>query len=263
MQGRPASRITMLMETFVGRSLRSCQMAFQALRAVGHGPSSALGLSAPQAISTDATSPNPRKRPISGPPGKDTPTPGGRTLQPRPPAFSSINGQTSSPYQASSPADDANQPPKKKRGRPSKAELELRSAAAAAKGEAFALPKPVKSTGTQELPGKMYSGQDSASPAVAANPFLASPEATASGTGEPGSVTKKRRGRPTKEEAQAKRLLLEAAAVAASGEGATTSAAPAPAAPAQPEAADMAVDATTAESSGTLQLSADAAAKDQ
>jgi hypothetical protein len=215
------------------------------------------GFAAAQATPTDLSL-NPRKRPMLEPAGKDTSTPGGRTLQPRPVAFSSINGQTSSPYQASSPADDVNQPPKKKRGRPSKAELELRAAAAAAaaaKGEAYATPKPVKTTNTVQLPGKMYSGQAVGATASAANPFLASPEGADSATGEPGSTTKKRRGRPTKEEAQAKRLLLEAAAVAASGEDAS----PNPTLEPAGEATEPTAVAAQLESSGTLQLSADVA----
>lgn len=211
----------------------------------------------PTAIQGDLSiSPNPRKRPL--PAANDQSTPGGRALQPRPPAFSSINGQqTSSPYQASSPADDPNQPAKKKRGRPSKAEMELRAAAAAAKGEPYPPPKPVKAAQGIQLPGKMYSAPAAGVTGTTGAGEMTSPGGPASSPGEPGSA-KKRRGRPTKEEAHAKRLLLEAAAVAASGEDSVRGAA------ADEEGATDQAPATTAgataegdvDSSGTLPLSA-------
>ena len=143
-------------------------------------------------------------------PSKEASTPAGRTLQPRPPTFASVNGQTVSPYQ-SSPTDEALQPARKKRGRPSKADVEARTAAAAAKGELYQplkVPKLAQATPSRDEPAPARPSS------VAIMNASASPVLE---TADPGSG-KKRRGRPTKEEAQAKRLLLEAAAVAASGQ---------------------------------------------
>ncbi|KAI9799708.1 MAG: hypothetical protein M1825_004443 [Sarcosagium campestre] len=117
-----------------GRSLRSCQNAFHGLRAL-HSASAytAVTSAAPSPLSYQAVASeqiNPRKRPLSI---KEQSSPAGRTLQPRPPAFSPLNGPVYQPV----PAEDLSQPPKKKRGRPSKAEAEFRAAEAAARGEPY------------------------------------------------------------------------------------------------------------------------------
>lgn len=74
----------------------------------------------------------PRKRPA--PTAADTPTIGQRAIQPRPAFIASVNGRND-PLMQNIAAETGSGPPKKKRGRPSKADLETRAAEAAARGE--------------------------------------------------------------------------------------------------------------------------------
>ncbi|KAI9841291.1 MAG: hypothetical protein M1838_003654 [Thelocarpon superellum] len=209
-----------------GRSLRASQNAFNALIANPVVPSPVRPpppFSSPNVSAEASDSPNPKKRALSS---KEATTPGGRTLQPRPPAFSSINGQPISPFQ-SSPSEDPLQPPRKKRGRPSKLEMEARAQAAAARGEVYPPPKPPKTPQASHTTGKptTIAGATAAAAAAAAaaagaaqGATAASPGGTLEDDGDPASKGKKRRGRPTKDELQAKRMILEAAALAASSE---------------------------------------------
>ncbi|KAI9677518.1 MAG: hypothetical protein M1817_006472 [Caeruleum heppii] len=203
-----------------GRSLRSCQNAYNDLA------SSARHMSAeniqahpsPQALhSSLASTSNPRKRPL---PPKE-PSSGARTLQPRPPAFQSINGQNLPPFHMS-PGDDQSGPPKKKRGRPSKVEAEARAAAAAARGEVYPLPRTPKQPKAPAASGPSSgSAMPGGAEAQAAGQAMTTAIMTDSSPMAPGpdseSASKaKKKGRTKKEEGDTKRLLLEAAAVAAS-----------------------------------------------
>lgn len=141
----------------------------------------------------------------AGPPAMVAPTsgrkrkePASRTLQPRPSAaFHALNGDQSSLLQMT-PGSEAGQPPRKKRGRPSRAEIEARAAAAAARGEPY---PPVKTPRTPKAAKK--AGRASVGAGAAAD---ASDPAVAAA----GSVVKKRRGRPTKAELEAKSRLTQA-----------------------------------------------------
>lgn len=66
-----------------------------------------------------------------------------RIIQPRIPEFSAVNEPFSSPHQPPAPVP-AGEPPKKKRGRPSKAEYEIRLAEYAARGESYPAPRKSK-----------------------------------------------------------------------------------------------------------------------
>ncbi|KAI9749984.1 MAG: hypothetical protein M4579_006655 [Chaenotheca gracillima] len=170
---------------------------------------------------SDSRGQNPRKRPLPGP-SRDlntTPGSGARNLQPRPPGMlgSSLNGhdQQRSPFQFS-PEEDPSQPPKKKRGRPSKADLEARAAAAAARGETLP-PKPSATTTPNQAAAraKALSTGKSSAPGNISGATLMTPGGESTGTPGTGSVPRPRRGRPTKAESAAKRMLAEAAAAAA------------------------------------------------
>ncbi|KAI9837534.1 MAG: hypothetical protein M1819_007185 [Sarea resinae] len=159
-----------------GRSLKSCQDVFSNL------------LEAPSATNIGKLGAlSPRKRPL---PTEGGSTPQGRTLQPRPAAFSSINGRDD-PTLQTSPADE---PPKRKRGRPSKADVQARAEAAAARGEV--------------PPGSSHAGAPftpSARPIAMMTPTGTS----AANTPGTGSTGKRKRGRPSKADLAARRLLLE------------------------------------------------------
>ncbi|KAI9847781.1 MAG: hypothetical protein M1837_001674 [Sclerophora amabilis] len=202
-----------------GRSLKSCKKTFQYLMGESAFAPSFTNAPSQSMLSGGAKAPNPRKRPL---PPKETSTPGARNLQPRPLAFSSMNGNEGSPYQFS-PNEDPNQPPKKKRGRPSKADQEARAAAAAARGELLPTPKPPKTNRGPRSPSSAVKASKTgvqgntggpAPTAVMQTPGMAKP-----GTPGTGSAPKARRGRPTKAESAAKRILLEAAATAAEPSG--------------------------------------------
>ncbi|KAI9807263.1 MAG: hypothetical protein M1833_000006 [Piccolia ochrophora] len=137
-----------------GRTLRSCQRVFQGLHSpqpfAAFVPSTLPppGPSQLQFPSSTTTAFNPKKRPL---PPKDTSTPPGRILQPRPPAFSPLNGEGGTTFQTS-PADDPSQPVRKKRGRPSKAEAEQRAIEAAARGEVYPPRRSPKTTKKPKQP---------------------------------------------------------------------------------------------------------------
>jgi len=86
-----------------------------------------------------ATPPKPRKRPV---PSGDVSTTADRTIQPRVPSFAAINDPNDPSNFTSAPVGTGEPPKKKKkRGRPSKAEHEIRAAEAAARGEPYPPPK--------------------------------------------------------------------------------------------------------------------------
>ena len=95
----------------------------------------------------------PQKRPL--PPGEPS-APVARTLQPRPSGRGPSNGD-GNPLSQPSPGDTTGEPARKKRGRPSKAELNRRRAAAEARGEIYQPPKrrPPKK---QDLPTETIGG---------------------------------------------------------------------------------------------------------
>ncbi|KAI9683907.1 MAG: hypothetical protein M1829_004242 [Trizodia sp. TS-e1964] len=216
-----------------GRSLNSCKNAFHQLfpapshamqtpHSPSHGP--AQHHYGGQRASKPRGSPNPRKRPLPGP-EIQTPTaapPNTRVIQPRP-SFPSLNGDPENPLQASPLDADGNPPPKKKRGRPTKAEAEAKAAAAQARGEAYPPAKaPRKSSGAA---GNPLGGNDAllnahlSDPSSLPLPPPSTPVATAPLEPDSTSASKKRRGRPTKEESLVKKLLSENAASAVGDRG--------------------------------------------
>lgn len=120
-----------------GRSLRSCQMAFNELNATVPGPDyrpPRQQLPAPMTI-YPAPLDTSKKRPHQ----PEVTTPLGRLIQPRPPQpypgeFVSGPAAYTMP-QVGEPAT------KKKRGRPTKAEMQARAEAAAARGEVYPAPR--------------------------------------------------------------------------------------------------------------------------
>lgn len=130
----------------------------------------------------------PKKRPY----GSDGSMAVDRIIQPRTSEFSAVNENYQSPLHPAAP-NPGGEPPKKKRGRPSKAEYEVRVAEYAARGEPYPAPRKSKasrhSTENQSLftPTKIES--------IDSRPMstLAMMEAS-----EPGSPSGKRRPRPNK-----------------------------------------------------------------
>ena len=114
-----------------GRSVSSCQNAFNAL----------LARSQPNPMAAPMTDPTGRRLKRSYAAGEGSTSGAAREIQPRPPSFSSVNGQ----QQIVAPAPIAMspvEPPRKKRGRPTKFEYEKRAAEAKERGEVW--PKPRK-----------------------------------------------------------------------------------------------------------------------
>lgn len=119
-----------------------------------------------------------------------------RIIQPRTSEFSAVNETYHSPLHpvVPSPGGPGGEPPKKKRGRPSKAEYEVRVAEYAARGESYPAPRKSKasrhSAETQSLltPTTNLETIDSRPAST-----LATME-----TSEPGSPLGKRRARPIK-----------------------------------------------------------------
>lgn len=116
-----------------------------------------------------------------------------RTIQPRPVAFASVNGQEGPT------AVESDEPPKKKRGRPSKAEQEIRAARAAERGETYPPPKKVKTPRTSMAGGAPTAVMTTTPTAEARSPGMT-------------STDKRKRGRPGKTQPEASKLSLEATA---------------------------------------------------
>ena len=121
----------------LGRSVAACAETFENLRAqlapgytIPHQPAVRPEYQPPV--------PKPKKRPI---PSGDASTTADRTIQPRVSSFAAVNDPNDPPTFPSAPASTDEPPTKKKRGRPSKAEHEIRAAEAAARGEPYPPPK--------------------------------------------------------------------------------------------------------------------------
>lgn len=133
-----------------------------------------------------------------------------RMIQPRIPEFSSVN-EPYSPQYLSAPGS-MSEPQRKKRGRPSKAEYEIRRAEYAARGEAYPAPRKTKTP--------RQSGEGLAPTALMMTP-------TAETTGDPGlaltstptgagitgmASPAKKRSRPTTSEKHSENIVLETSA---------------------------------------------------
>ena len=123
-----------------GRSLRSCQVAFDGLAAANAGSDyrrPLLPIAGAQPImysGPDAT----RKRALP----HDATTPMGRLIQPRPPqTYPGDYAQAAGPTYSSAMTPTGDPANKKKRGRPTKAEAQQRAQEAAARGEVYPPPR--------------------------------------------------------------------------------------------------------------------------
>ncbi|KAH0558539.1 hypothetical protein GP486_004801, partial [Trichoglossum hirsutum] len=178
-------------------------------------------------LSSSNGSPSSKKRTYSAAEGPSTTS---RSIQPRPIA-AALNGESPGPAEVSSSLHGASgdgDQPRKKRGRPTKAETEAKRQAAALKGEVYPPPKHQK-TPRSSISGGRATATDAAAEANAAAPlavmtpvtgsgFMSTPGTAGTGTDAPGTGGKRRRGRPTKAEAAAKRALMEAATVSGGDE---------------------------------------------
>lgn len=111
-------------------------------------------------------------------------------------------------------AERGDEPPKKKRGRPSKADLGQRMAEAEKRGQPYPSPK----TSAHKAP--KAGGIDTSTPApkdATAGAPMAMMLSPTKGFGESNSATPKKRGRPPKSMTDAKKLELEDTATAAGG----------------------------------------------
>lgn len=122
---------------YLGRSVAACTETFKLLRArlVSAYPASYQPAGRPD---YQAPTPKPKKRPV---PSADVSTTADRTIQPRVSSFAAVNEPNDPPAFPSASANTGEPPNKKKRGRPSKAEHEIRAAEAAARGEPYPPPK--------------------------------------------------------------------------------------------------------------------------
>jgi len=147
-----------------------------------------------------APPPKPKKRPV---PSSDVSTTADRTIQPRVSSFAAVNDPNDHPAFPSTPASTGEPPPnKKKRGRPSKAEHEIRAVEAAARGEPYPPPKKTRTP--------RHSAEGAAPTANIFTPILAGP----GGVGE--SSTGRKPARPKRpKQAAARNPSLEATAHAA------------------------------------------------
>lgn len=123
-----------------GRSVSACQKAFGNLcTRVFQVPLQPLGPVAQLSPSSKA-----RKRPA---PGAETPAGPNRELQPRTPGFATVNEPVEPTAYPPGLVDSGDQR-KKKRGRPSKAEIEVKAAEYAARGEPYPPPRKTKTPKT-------------------------------------------------------------------------------------------------------------------
>ncbi|KAI9810566.1 MAG: hypothetical protein M1826_003522 [Phylliscum demangeonii] len=206
-----------------GRSLRSCQTLYQALQ----GLQPYATVASPYVAATTG-----RKR-GGGFHDAVNAAAANRALQPRPLAYASVNGEQGTLMPAPS-IDPSAEPPKKKRGRPSRAESDARAAAAAARGEPYPpaksprTPRPAKGAShraaekasaveqQQQQQQQPYPPPPRAQPlqmgnfaAPVAMPMGLIPSPATAAAGDPSALMpiKKKRGRPTKAEAAEKLLL--------------------------------------------------------
>ncbi|KAI9877788.1 MAG: hypothetical protein M1830_002792 [Pleopsidium flavum] len=193
-------------DTFECRSVKSCQAAFKELSSASSSGSVRRHL----ASSSHESSPsNPKKRPA--PSSADSPATAARAIKPRPAFIASINGEND-PFFQNTAAETGGEPPKKKRGRPSKVELQQRVAEAAARGEIY--PSPKTSAQKKDKVGNVLTGAPGRIGAAGGAPIamMVSPTDAVIYSA---SSTPKKRGRPAKAVADAKKIALEATATAA------------------------------------------------
>lgn len=184
--------------------MKSCQLAFKDLLSVP-----AVG--SVQGQVSESSPSNPKKRPV--PSSADSPATVARAIQPRPSFIASINGQND-PMMHNIAAERGDEPPKKKRGRPSKADLEQRMAEAEARGQPYPSPK----TSAHKAPkaGGIDTSARAQKIATSGAPMAMMVSPT-EGFEDSNSATPKKRGRPPKSMTDAKKLELEDTATAAGG----------------------------------------------
>lgn len=134
-----------MLKLALGRSLSACQRAYQRLAArSGSMFPTQHGLPPETTPSTQHG-----KRPA---PASEVPTLQNREIQPRAQGFAAVNEPIETTAYPSSLADPGEHP-RKKRGRPSKAEAGLRAAEYAARGEPYPLPRKPKTQKSSDTPG--------------------------------------------------------------------------------------------------------------
>ncbi|KAL8815654.1 MAG: hypothetical protein Q9223_005228 [Gallowayella weberi] len=172
-------RNSLAARTWSGRSVSACQKAFDSLYArVFQPPLQPLGPAPP----LPSPSAKPRKRPATG---GETSMGLNRELQPRGPGFATINDlpeSTAYPLGLADPGDQR----KKKRGRPSKAEAEIKAAEYAARGEPYPPPRKPKN------PKLSSEGTSTAGPSITFTPVTMGPGAAE------GSLSAKKRATKVK-----------------------------------------------------------------
>lgn len=162
---------------------------------------------------TESSSSNPRKR--SAPSSADSPATAARAIQPRPSFIASINGQND-PMMHNIAAERGGEPPKKKRGRPSKADLERRKSEAEARGQPF--PSPNTTPHKAPIAGRIDTSAPAQDSTASAAP-MATMVSPTEGVEDSTSSTPKKRGRPPRSFMDAKKLEVEATATATGGSG--------------------------------------------
>lgn len=138
-----------------------------------------------------------------------------RIIQPRISEFSAVNESFSSPHPPPAPPVPTGEPPKKKRGRPSKAEYEIRLAEYAARGESYPAPRksktPRQSTESYAPTAVMFPPASAESGEGRAPQTPTRVEFGERGTASPG----RRRVRPSKTEIGTRNIPLDTSALAA------------------------------------------------
>ncbi|KAA6412011.1 MAG: hypothetical protein FRX48_04161 [Lasallia pustulata] len=172
-----------------GRSVSACQKAYANL----FSRSSDLLVQSLVADSAEQTSASPKKKQKRSLPTGEASTSSARSIQPRPIAFIPVNGQEGTSTVVSG------ERPKKKRGRPSKAEQEIRAAQAAERGEVYPPLKKVKTPRPSVEGGAPVAIMTTSPTAEAPSPPML-------------SADKRKRGRAGKVQPETSKKSLEATA---------------------------------------------------
>lgn len=170
--------------------MSACQKAYDHLLSLSH-PSTVYPV--PYLPTNYAESKPPMVKPKKRPYGSDGSMAVDRIIQPRTSEFSSVNETYHSPLHPVAPSSGG-EPPKKKRGRPSKAEYEVRVAEYAARGEPY--PAPRKSKAARHSAENQALFTPTKTETIDSRP--ASSTLAMMGASEPGSPSGKRRPRPNK-----------------------------------------------------------------
>lgn len=190
--------------------MSACQKAFE--RLLSHSSTGfPVTYRPPDHPEPKAPAPKPKKRGYASGDGSMAVD---RIIQPRISEFSAVNESFSSPHPPPAPVPTG-EPPKKKRGRPSKAEYEIRLAEYAARGESYPAPRKSKTP--------RHSTESYAPTAVMFPPTTAETgEGRAPRTpttmdfGEPSTASPgRRRVRPSKAEIGTRNIPLDTSALAA------------------------------------------------